>query len=202
MKIALQFSGGVDSLACLWLVRNTPDLTVYWGKTDGAYEDMEDYVRKVCTAAKLPLKIVHGDRGIEEHGYPSDLIPDQVFACCSRGLWEPMRKEMIVDGIEVVVRGQRKDDVLKAPIESGYRDDQGIIYLFPIYDWSRLTVMDYLMDTIPQLIHPCYGEGEPTGRDCWDCTGYLFDNAQRILNLPDDKRAFILQKLGGQHELA
>lgn len=197
MKIALQFSGGVDSLACLWLARNTPDVTAYWCKTDGAYDDMEDYVHKVCDAAGVPLKVVEGNRQIEKFGYPSDANPDEVFACCSRGLWEPMRDAMISDGINVVIRGQRNDDVLKAPIDSGYQDDQGITYLFPLADWDRFMVMNYLMDTIPHLIHPCYGKGEPTGRDCWDCTGYLFDNAKRILNLPDEKRAFVLKQIGG-----
>lgn len=194
MKTALQFSGGADSLACLWLCKEVPDMTVYWVKTDGAYEDMEGYVRTCCEQASVPLKVVNSNRGIAEHGYPKDSNPDSVFGCCSRGLWEPLAKAMKDDGIEAVIRGQRDDDFLKAPITSGHIED-GIMYLFPLANWTRQSVMAYLQDTIPGLIHDCYKQGELTGRDCWDCTGYLFDNAQRILNLPADKREFVIKEI-------
>jgi 3'-phosphoadenosine 5'-phosphosulfate sulfotransferase (PAPS reductase)/FAD synthetase len=197
MKIALQFSGGIDSLACLWITRGMPNVTVYWGKTDGAYPDMEHYIRSCCKAAELPLRIVEGDRGIAEHGYPNDADPESVFACCSRGLWKPMHQAMVDDGVEVVIRGQRDDDLLRAAIGNGYRDDRGITYLFPLAVWDRYQVVQYVNDVCPHLVHESYSMGEVTGRDCWDCTGYLFDNAQRIINLPDDKRKFVLQHIGG-----
>jgi len=197
MKIALQFSGGVDSLACLWLSRGLPDITVYWVKTDGAYDDMERYVRSCCKAAELPLVVVESDRGIAEHGYPNDLDPTSVFACCSRGLWKPLNDAMVRDGIKAIIRGQRDDDVLKAPISTGHVDPQGITYLLPIHDWDRYEVMQYVNNNCPHLLHESYSMGEATGRDCWDCTGYLFDNAQRIINLPEDKRAFVIERIGG-----
>lgn len=197
MKTAIQFSGGIDSLACLWLYRGTPDVTAYWVKTDGAYPSMEEHIRKCCDAAGIPLRIVDGYRDIATYGYPNDLEPDTVLACCSRGLWVPMAEAMQKDGIQVIVRGQRDDDTLKGAVIDGYTDGGGTVYRLPIRAWTRAMVVDYVAENCPQLVHESYFMGEVTGRDCWDCTGYLFDNAQRIINLPLDKRELVLKQIGG-----
>jgi len=194
-KYALQFSGGVDSLACLWLLRDSIDLTVYWGKVDGVYPGMQEYIEKCCNAANLPLVVVEGDRRLAEFGYPKDNDSESVFECCRRGLWEPMHKKMIEDNITVVYRGQRDDDPIDSGVRSGYVDDRGVEYIFPIADWNRENVTNYLLRSCAALLPESYWAGEETGRDCWDCTGYLFQNKKRIFNLPEDKQMFVIKEI-------
>ena len=215
MKV-LQFSGGKDSLACLYLLRNEWDtLRVVWVNTSAAYPETIAYMEK--WRAILPHFIeVKTDQPnqVAKNGYPSDVIVanDTPFGrqfikrdaplvqaylnCCAENIWFPLLNAINEIGATEIVRGQRKSDARQSYIRDGNVID-GKKYTFPIYDWTDGEVFSYLKRVGADMPEG-YARGEKTGRDCWDCTAYLDENAQRIKNLPDDKRAVVLNRL---HEI-
>lgn len=188
-KIALQLSGGRDSIACLYLMRPHLDrITVYWLNTGDAFPetlDVMDQLRELCPhfveidsdsravqqAFGIPSDIVpvsHTPMGLIATDKPGFLIQDR-YSCCFRSVMQPMHERMIEDGITLIIRGQRNSDYVKSPVKSGVTD-MGIQYLFPIEDWSDEQVMDYLEE-----------QGAPIGRfyseltttpDCMSCTAW------------------------------
>jgi 3'-phosphoadenosine 5'-phosphosulfate sulfotransferase (PAPS reductase)/FAD synthetase len=199
----LQFSGGVDSLACLELLKNTPGLVVLTASTDGAYPEREDYLKKVAAYhPHLVFQECYRDRHLEMYGRPVDVVPvkfttighifglhpikyQPYYECCNRSLWYPMEVATRQLGATTVYRGQRGEDALKGPINDGHVED-GVTYRFPIQDWSRERVMEFVNARCKELVPPYYGK-EQTSRDCWDCTAYLHENLNRIRNLPPEK---------------
>jgi 3'-phosphoadenosine 5'-phosphosulfate sulfotransferase (PAPS reductase)/FAD synthetase len=201
MKV-LYFSGGIDSLACLHFMRQERDMCVLTASTDGAYPDRYDYIAKVQAEFHyLDFNFVKTNRDLQQHGYPVDVVPlrytalgqmvggrfgvryQDHFSCCSRSLWMPMHFEAQRIGATEIIRGQRADDDMRAPVRDGEVID-GVTYRFPVQDWTRQSVVSYVEKNIPHLIPESYKLGEATSRDCMDCTAYLKDNAVRLRNLP------------------
>lgn len=203
----LQFSGGLDSLACLELLKDRPGLVVLTASTDGAYPEREQYLKKVeFYYPHLTFKECYADRHLEIYGQPVDVVPIKFttighivqlspikyqphFECCNRGLWIPMMHATKALGATVVYRGQRGEDSFKAPIRDGHMED-GVEYRLPIEDWSREKVLQFVNERVPELI-PAYYDKEQTSRDCWDCTAYLHENIDRIHNLPPEQRKHV-----------
>jgi len=203
MKV-LQFSGGIDSLACLELLKNERGLHVVTVSTDGSYPERDDYLKMVADRhPHIPFLTVKSNRELEDFGHPVDVLPmrfsklgamiegtpvkyQTAFSCCSRGFWEPMAETMVRMGATEIFRGQRRDDAIKSPILDGHVEE-GITYRFPIYDWTRGQVAHYVKVNCPDLV-PAYYSTELSSRDCWDCTAYLRDNMARIQNLPHEQR--------------
>lgn len=211
----LQFSGGIDSLATLFTLRDTWDtLTLLWVDTGNAYADTRELVEKV---AKLPIKqlvIINSDQPmwVTKFGYPVDVLPvwdtglgrslrkgigplyQSPFSCCGGNIWKPMYEATKQLGATVVYRGQRESDRDKAVFKSGHAED-GITYVFPIEDWSREEVFEFTRSECPELVPAYYAAGELTGHDCMDCTAYLIDNVQRIKNLPPGVQRVVFRRL-------
>ena len=104
-------------------------------------------------------------------------------------------------GAKKIVRGQRAEEHFKAPIKSGFVDQFGVEYEFPIENWTKAEVFDYCERTCPEFIPPHYELGEETSRDCWDCIAYLHENVPRIRNLPADKAAIVSRRLRVYHSV-
>jgi phosphoadenosine phosphosulfate reductase len=96
-------------------------------------------------------------------------------------------------GVTKIIKGQRLDDRRKSTSKNGQIID-GIEYIMPVENWTEKQIFDYLAEVGADM-SPGYGLGEKTGRDCWDCTGFLDDNRKRIDNLPDAKREEMLRRL-------
>lgn len=196
-RIALQFSGGKDSLACLYLMRPYwGRLTVYWLNTGDAYPEtvqlaaaVKDLVPSFVEVAGRQPKV------IEEFGYPSDIVPvsstpigiistgrgvllQDRYSCCFRSLMMPMHQRMLDDGITLIVRGQRADDAHKAPVCSGTIDG-GIEYLFPIEGWDKATVMRFLNDNTVAI--PRFYEVLDEAPDCMGCSAWWEKGEARYL---------------------
>jgi len=205
MKV-LQFSGGLDSLACLLLLREEPGLHVVTVLTDGAYASTEEYLGRLAEAFPKIRFVVHrSDRDLPGFGQPVDVVPlrwtalgqyvrgkkdvryQDTFSCCGRGIWAPLDRASRELGPTVIYRGQRNDDRLRDPMPDGAIVN-GVEFRYPLATWSRQDVWHYVWANAPLLIPPGYGEGEKTSRDCWDCTAYLEDNRARIDNLPAAQR--------------
>src|SRR5438105_4545824 len=133
---AIQFSGGKDSLAVMYLSRPLLNVaTVYFGDTGAVYPHMVEFVHRTCEDLGAKLKVVSPPMPIRQFhalaGLPSDIVPVEVSAemlpyikrqkrplhllqsnlrCCNFMLWEPMREAMQRDGVKIIIRGSKAAD--------------------------------------------------------------------------------------------
>lgn len=187
----LQFSGGKDSLACLYLLEPYwQKIHVAWGNSGDAFPEtleLMDLVRKL-----VPNFVeVKGNQPaqIERYGYPVDVLPvrnhpavaflihphprpklQSCVACCNDNLWVPMEAQMKSMGATLIIRGQRLAEVQHTPVRSGDVIN-GVEYLFPLERWTSEDVREYLGERLPSNY-----EYMDTGLDCQHCTGHLFEN--------------------------
>lgn len=188
---ALQFSGGKDSLACLYLLREQlGELTVYWQDTgDGCPETLAviDEVRQWIPN----FVVVHSDvkawRAV--HGSPSDLVAasshyiaepygistgrlSNRFDCCAQNRMLPIHNRMVADGVDCVIRGIKTSDTGTIPFEG---KDQFYEVILPIRDWTDADVFSFL-DTVGAPYNAIYdfykGIGAP---ECMGCTAWWDD---------------------------
>jgi phosphoadenosine phosphosulfate reductase len=214
MKTVLQFSGGKDSLACLYLFRDQWEtLPVVWLNSGAAYPEMEEYME--MWKSRLPNFIeikANQPANIAEFGWPADVVPinnttagksitendgpliQPYLSCCAANIWYPLHNAMMQMGVERIIRGTRLEDKRKSQFRNGDIVN-GIQVVHPIENWTTEHVFDYL-DEMNADFPPGYNLGEKTGRDCWDCTAYLDENKVRIENLPEERKAEVKRRLG------
>lgn len=214
METALLFSGGKDSLACLYLNKHRwNDILVIWLNTGAVYPEMQEYMDG--WKKKLPnfweVKS-NQPKQVAENGWPVDVLPvnntvlgksvsgtegpllQPYLNCCAQNIWIPLHMAVLSTGVKYVIKGQRIADGRKSTSRNGDVVD-GIQYVMPIETWSDEEVLDYLK-LVGAEMAPGYNQGEKTGRDCWDCTAYLDENRQRIENLPEERKMEIKRRLG------
>lgn len=196
-RIALQLSGGKDSLACLYLMRPYwSRLTVYWLNSGRAFPETiaaMEHVRGIVphfVEIKGDVDAVH-----EQFGIPSDIVPSSGtnlgkmfghdapliqdrYSCCFMTVMLPMHKRMVEDGVTLIIRGQRNDDALKNPIKSG-EEDGGIEILFPIADWTAKQVMRFLEERRAPI--PRFYEMLDEMPECMNCSAWWEKGAAKYL---------------------
>lgn len=197
-NIALQLSGGKDSLACLWLMQPHWDrLTVYWCNSGDPFLETVDLMKTVRELVPRFVEIEGQQPAvIEAFGIPSDILPasrtpmgisgsgssetpmQDRYSCCLRSVMMPMHQRMIDDGITLIIRGQKNADRLKGPLRSG-QTDGGIEYLFPIEDWSDDQVLKFLREQGVPV--PRFYEVLNTAPDCMSCSGYWEEGVSKYL---------------------
>lgn len=189
-KAALLFSGGKDSLACLWLLEAFwPHLTVVWANAGDAFPETKDLMRQVQAMVPHFHEVKSDVRAQQaKWGYPVDVLPlrnhvsvgaaltlaprpklQSFMSCCTENLWLPMDAALRAAGVTLVVSGQRKSDVQKASTKV-----EGFEVILPIEDWTTEEVLAYVADKPIGL--PANYELMETGLDCMHCTGHLFEN--------------------------
>ena len=196
-KIALMFSGGKDSLACLHLMEQFLDkVLVVWVNTGANFPEIEALMAE--TRSKVPnfLEIkTNQPESIKHRGHPVDVLPvnytvlgqsvtsikdlklQGYFDCCSENFWIPCDREMRKLGVTGIIRGQRNSEFHRAPIKSGHIED-GIEYHLPIEGWTDTEVIDYLrskdvvIDERLSMNH--------SSLDCWNCTAYMAESSERF----------------------
>jgi phosphoadenosine phosphosulfate reductase len=221
-RIALQFSGGRDSLACLYLMRPYWDrLTVYWCDTGAAFPETVALMQQIRDMVPNFARIEgRQPQVVAEFGMPSDLVPvggtnigrfvggeapliQDRYSCCIRSMMQPTMERMLADGITLIIRGQKNADRLKSKVRSGEVHD-GIEFLFPIEDWDTRKVMRYLSDygaPIPRFYEMLNG-----APDCMTCTAWWEEGAAKYLKryhyaqfLENQKRLDVIAKAVGEH---
>lgn len=187
-RIALQFSGGKDSLAVLYLMRPYWDrLTVYWTDTGDSFPETRELMDQIKRLVPH-FERIQGCQPevIKAFGLPSDIVPSNStpmgimlrpgapliqdrYSCCMRSMMIPMHERMVQDGITLIIRGQKNSDRMRAPMKSGYVEN-GIEYLFPIEDWDDAKVFAYLKEQGVAL--PRFYEMMSSAPDCMTCSAY------------------------------
>jgi phosphoadenosine phosphosulfate reductase len=196
-KVALMFSGGKDSIACLHLLKDYLDkILLVWVNTGANFPEIETYMEKVRSEVPNFLEIkTNQPESIKANGYPVDVVPvnytglgqsvtshkelklRSYFECCNENFWSPCDAEMRRIGITGIIRGQRNEEGHRAPIKSGHIEN-GIEYYLPIETWSKTDVIEYLrskdviIDERLSMNH--------SSLDCWNCTAYMADSADRF----------------------
>lgn len=204
-KVALQFSGGKDSLAVLHLLRPWWDrLHVYWLNPGDPFPETVDLMAKIKAEVTYFVEVAGRQKQIiEADGWPSDVVPQAyttdgniVFgatpfkvqtrlSCCFRSLMQPMYERMVQDGVSCVIRGKRSEEKDKTGIETGFVCQSGIEYVFPIYDWSAHDVIEYLASNNVAL--PESYSYANHSLDCMSCTAWWGEGLSHALEAKHPK---------------
>lgn len=187
-RIALQFSGGKDSLACLFLMRpHWNRLTVYWLDTGDAYPETVSLVSRIRDMVPNFARIEgRQPQVIEQFGIPTDILPASCtpmgvsaagkgaqmqdrYSCCLRSIMLPMHERMLEDGVTLIIRGQKNADKVKGLLRSGDVDG-GVEVLFPVEEWTDRQVMDYLRRQDIEI--PRFYEMLNDAPDCMTCSAW------------------------------
>lgn len=161
-RIALSFSGGKDSLACVYMLLPYKDrITIYHLDTGDLLPETREIVDHVRGFWPRFVTIQGNvNEWIAVNGMPTDLLPygshpiGRAFGqestqlvprydCCYLNLMRPVHERMKADGITLVIRGTKLTDEKKLPADSGDTPD-GVEIFLPIRDWSHQQVFDYL----------------------------------------------------------
>jgi phosphoadenosine phosphosulfate reductase len=196
-KIALMFSGGKDSIACLHLLKeHLEKILVVWVNTGASFPEIEEFMEKTRSEVPNFLEIkTNQPESIKAHGYPSDVVPvnytglgqsvtsikdfkvRSYFECCSENFWSPCDAEMRRIGVTGIIRGQRNEEGHRAPIKSGHIEN-GIEYYLPIETWSKEEVIEYLRSKDVNIDERL--SMDHSSLDCWNCTAYMAESADRF----------------------
>ena len=161
-KISLSFSGGKDSLACVYLLRSHLDrITLYHLDTGDLLPEMREIVDHVAGFAPNLIRIQGDiDGWIKRNGLPTDLLPHSAhiigqtmgehtahvvprYMCCYENLMRPLFERICADGNTLLIRGTKAIDMKRLPLRSG--DVEGGLEIFlPLEDWSHEDVFTYL----------------------------------------------------------
>jgi 3'-phosphoadenosine 5'-phosphosulfate sulfotransferase (PAPS reductase)/FAD synthetase len=163
-NIALQFSGGKDSLALVHLLRPHWDrLTFYHVDTGDLLPEVREIVDSVEAMVPSFVRIETRPADWQQRfGMPSDLVPSSCtplgvkigmsdrrlidrFECCGFNIMVPMHEAALKDGCTLVIRGTKRADMKRLPAEDG-PTGLGYDLWLPLLEWSDDDVFAYLRE--------------------------------------------------------
>jgi 3'-phosphoadenosine 5'-phosphosulfate sulfotransferase (PAPS reductase)/FAD synthetase len=217
-KIAFQFSGGRDSTAALYLLRDRwPLMRIYHVDTGDQFPETRAVVDRVeadLLAAGVVLERIVTDVKAqrERDGYPSDLIPVDNTAlgqrvsgselrltgrydCCANALMLPLHARMHADGMRLLIRGQRDDEYIGGAPTRDRDEVDGFQVHYPIQGWTGEQVQQYLEENgLP--VAPFYRAGVRRAPECMGCTAWWDEGRlQYMRERYPAERAVVLMKL-------
>lgn len=193
MTTALAFSGGKDSMVCLFLMQGSLDFAIY---VDTGYAYPETLALVDFAKTMIPVHVVKSDRAVqnEREGIPADVVPidwtslgqqitgvkpvklQSYLGCCYESISMPLLNKAKELGVAELVYGQRNEEGYKSPARDGQIVD-GITRTHPIESWTTAEVMAYLAT---KMDIPGHFGIKHSSLDCYDCTAFRKDSADRI----------------------
>lgn len=197
-RIALQFSGGKDSLAVWGLLRPHLDrLTVYHVDTGDQLPETQEIIRWIEERTPRFKRIFSDSVGFRlRNGIVSDLVPATAgdigialgmsdvkmcgrLYCCWHNQMLPANTVMEEDEVTLVIRGTKARDMRRLPHYGG-ETAAGYELWLPLKDWSDAQVFAYLREQgLP--VHTAYETIKHSLPDCATCTAWWSDERGRYL---------------------
>jgi 3'-phosphoadenosine 5'-phosphosulfate sulfotransferase (PAPS reductase)/FAD synthetase len=193
MKPILQFSGGKDSTALLYLFRERlSEIDVVFAETGGTFPHVVRHIEETCEKLKANLIVIRPPLDVMAYtaikGLPSDIVPVEASAemapylrdtpkqllqsyltCCGAMLWQPMMTYIHDNKIELVFRGSKASD---SRVGVGPKHiENGVTYESPLWEWSDEDVFAFLSENGVSL--PAHYAHINDSIDCWMCTAHL-----------------------------
>ena len=193
---ALAFSGGKDSWACLWLLKDQlHEINVIWVNTGKNYPEILETIDKARLICPNFIEIKSDKEGQNAfHGLPSDVVPinwtrigqsvtgkkevmvQAYIFCCLENIGMKLQQYCKDNGITELYRGQRSDEGHKSEARDGSIFD-GITYRQPIENWTSEQVISF------NALHmelPEHFRFNHSSMDCYDCTAYDEESKDRV----------------------
>lgn len=193
--LGLAFSGGKDSLACWYMYREQQPI-VFWVSSGKEYPETVSVINEVRAEAKEFIEVYSDQQAqIDRMGIPSDVVPidytafgmtmtgkkpikvQSYLGCCFENKAMPLMKAAKERGITHLIRGQRIDEAHKSISTDGSVVD-GITFVQPIETWTAEQVFAFILKHRATL--PDHYAIKHTSLDCYDCTAFLGDSADRV----------------------
>lgn len=189
----LQFSGGKDSTALMYLARPHLDrITVVFGETGATFPHLLKHIHDTCEKLGAKLVTIRPEIDVHQytygHGLPADIVPVEASAvmlpflkekpkqllqpytqCCAAMLWAPLYKYTHENGVDLVLRGSKASDA-RVGVGPDVMAD-GVRYLSPLWNRSDEDVYEYLEEQGAELPH--HYKHINDSLDCWLCTAHL-----------------------------
>lgn len=192
MSTILQFSGGKDSTALLYLMK--PELAyidVVFCETGATFPHVVEHIHRTCDRLGARLTVIRPEVDvrayIDAHGLPADVVPVEAspemapymsssgqrlqsyMRCCGAMLFAPMARYIAEHGVTRVLRGSKKADARVGVPDQHV--ENGVSYLSPLWNWSDAAVYRYLKSEGASL--PEHYPAINDSLDCWLCTAHL-----------------------------
>lgn len=197
----LLFSGGKDSLACLYLLEQEwDDLYILWANTGKNFPELLETIEKVRDLVPHFVEInTYRESQNEQYGIPSSVVPinftrqgkyltgkeqnlpliQSYLNCCYENIGFPLLRWCYENGVRTVYKGQRNQESYKSISRNGMVAE-GITYLQPIEDWTKEQVLAYLTEKMGGALPFHLTAFEHSSMDCYDCTAYLEHSQDKI----------------------
>jgi phosphoadenosine phosphosulfate reductase len=196
-KIALLASGGKDSTACVYLLREyLPRITVYNLNTGDLLPEMLDSIKRIEDMSPNFVRIETDVAAwIDNFGLPTDLMPYTVhpiaaamgqqtaklvsrYDCCWHNLMWPAYVRVRDDGNTLLIRGTKSVDMPRLPAATG-SIIEGMEFWYPIEGWTNQQVFAYLH--LQRVDLPRVYEFVENSPECARCSAWWGEGRARYL---------------------
>lgn len=190
-NITMLFSGGKDSLVTLDICNNFIDEILYIEIPGNTHNLCTKYVEKISDEYGKPLKIIKHTEDffnvMFRRGYPSSFFNSGSRWCMKIFKANVLKKKTKIvcslTGVKASDSNRRASFFQKYVINGVRREkdkhrEWGVFQLFPIWNFSRQDVFDYIEENSLEL-NPCYEMFENSG-NCLICPFYGIKHLMRL----------------------